>query len=163
MALISCAECGKNVSDKAPACPHCGAPTSDAAIKKYQAQKRWTSNAPVIGVLIFTALVVVSCIAVGSKTKPREWARDDYKSTAISVCKSKIKEAAHDPSSVEFPANDRFEVINGDGPSWQLKVTIRAKNGFGALRLADYLCVVGDIAPQLNGGVTYKALAVPAP
>jgi hypothetical protein len=26
MALMSCPECGKQVSDKAAACPHCGAP-----------------------------------------------------------------------------------------------------------------------------------------
>ena len=26
MALIKCYECGKEISDKAPACPHCGAP-----------------------------------------------------------------------------------------------------------------------------------------
>ena len=28
MALISCAECGKEVSDKASSCPNCGAPIS---------------------------------------------------------------------------------------------------------------------------------------
>lgn len=28
MALIDCAECHKKISDKAAACPHCGAPTS---------------------------------------------------------------------------------------------------------------------------------------
>lgn len=26
MALINCPECGQSVSDKAPTCPHCGAP-----------------------------------------------------------------------------------------------------------------------------------------
>ena len=26
MALIKCYECEKEISDKAPACPHCGAP-----------------------------------------------------------------------------------------------------------------------------------------
>lgn len=36
MALIVCSECGKNISDKATACPHCGTPPavkSTAAIK----------------------------------------------------------------------------------------------------------------------------------
>jgi uncharacterized membrane protein YvbJ len=31
MALISCAECGKEVSDKAASCPNCGAPISGAS------------------------------------------------------------------------------------------------------------------------------------
>ena len=29
MALITCTECGKEFSDKAPACPNCGCPTSE--------------------------------------------------------------------------------------------------------------------------------------
>ena len=28
MALINCSECGREISDKALSCPHCGAPTS---------------------------------------------------------------------------------------------------------------------------------------
>ena len=31
MALIPCPECGKEVSDRAPACIHCGYPLSSAA------------------------------------------------------------------------------------------------------------------------------------
>lgn len=30
MALIACTECNQQISDKAAACPHCGAPTSAA-------------------------------------------------------------------------------------------------------------------------------------
>lgn len=33
MALIICAECGKQMSDKASACPHCGAPYSPAPVE----------------------------------------------------------------------------------------------------------------------------------
>lgn len=28
MAMVNCSECGKEISDKAAACPHCGAPTA---------------------------------------------------------------------------------------------------------------------------------------
>ena len=31
MALINCSECGKEISDKATSCPHCGAPTSNVS------------------------------------------------------------------------------------------------------------------------------------
>ena len=31
MALIKCPECGKEFSDKAPACIHCGCPTPEAS------------------------------------------------------------------------------------------------------------------------------------
>ena len=42
MALVKCSECGAKVSDKAAACPQCGAPVDpasmqqiNAAVKKY--------------------------------------------------------------------------------------------------------------------------------
>ncbi len=35
MALITCQECGKEVSDKATSCPSCGAPISNETNKKY--------------------------------------------------------------------------------------------------------------------------------
>jgi len=34
MALIECSECGKSISDKAKACPQCGAPVSVSALEK---------------------------------------------------------------------------------------------------------------------------------
>ena len=33
MALINCAECGKQVSDLAACCPHCGAPVQNVATR----------------------------------------------------------------------------------------------------------------------------------
>ncbi len=35
MALISCPECGKEISDKAASCPNCGSPINDSANKKF--------------------------------------------------------------------------------------------------------------------------------
>lgn len=32
MALIKCPECEKEISDKAPACPHCGCPLTDDVV-----------------------------------------------------------------------------------------------------------------------------------
>ena len=35
MALIPCYECEKEISDKAPACPHCGAGFGQSALYSY--------------------------------------------------------------------------------------------------------------------------------
>lgn len=32
MALITCPDCSREVSDRAPACPHCGAPIASVSI-----------------------------------------------------------------------------------------------------------------------------------
>ncbi|URX63252.1 zinc-ribbon domain-containing protein [Luteibacter anthropi] len=34
MALIACRDCGKDVSDAAPACPHCGRPVAATVIEQ---------------------------------------------------------------------------------------------------------------------------------
>ncbi len=39
MALIKCYECGKDISDKAPSCPHCGAPQLVSKNKEVKAKK----------------------------------------------------------------------------------------------------------------------------
>ncbi len=36
MALIECYECGKQISDKAPSCPSCGAPAMPPEKKCYE-------------------------------------------------------------------------------------------------------------------------------
>ena len=45
MALIKCTECGKEISDKAEACPHCGCPIS-AMIKPENLKAESTNNGP---------------------------------------------------------------------------------------------------------------------
>jgi hypothetical protein len=40
MALVNCPECAREVSDKAKACPHCGAPVSAAPVLIEQTGKR---------------------------------------------------------------------------------------------------------------------------
>ena len=39
MAMIDCPECGKQISDKAPACPNCGVPVSSVAQAKTPSSK----------------------------------------------------------------------------------------------------------------------------
>lgn len=51
MALVHCSECGKEVSDRASACPHCGNPTSGQ--KKPLGQRSFSTGA---GCLILIAI-----------------------------------------------------------------------------------------------------------
>jgi DNA-directed RNA polymerase subunit RPC12/RpoP len=53
MALIKCSECGKDVSDKAASCPHCGAPLLPAARR---AARPWE----VVGTLLVIGGVIAS-------------------------------------------------------------------------------------------------------
>jgi hypothetical protein len=73
MALIACGECGREVSDKAVSCPHCGAPINRAAAVPVKPQK--TNN---IG--CFTTFVVI----VGALWLLSQCTPDSSRSTATS-------------------------------------------------------------------------------
>ena len=69
MALIKCPECGKKVSDQAPACPHCGNPNiaapaspqnSEAAPAPALKERRSHNKA-----ILVVSVVLVLCLAAG--------------------------------------------------------------------------------------------------
>jgi hypothetical protein len=49
MAIIACPECAKEMSDKAPSCPHCGAPVPISAGTRSAAQKATVFKHPRTG------------------------------------------------------------------------------------------------------------------
>ena len=57
MALIKCSECGKDISDKASACPHCECPLSNAE-QSQKNKKEKGMGAKSTKILIATALIV---------------------------------------------------------------------------------------------------------
>jgi uncharacterized membrane protein YvbJ len=61
MALGSCRECGKQVAQDAPSCPHCGArdpaPTTTGKVKKEAASMlKWLAIGTVIAIIFFAWL-----------------------------------------------------------------------------------------------------------
>ena len=56
MALINCEECGKEISDKASACPHCGVPIQNE-VKPEEISKNSSNNKWAIA--IFLAMVIL--------------------------------------------------------------------------------------------------------
>ena len=73
MALIACGECGREISDRAATCPHCGAPASpeataanedtgqEASPKSTPKKKKGTSK---VAVAVVAALVG-ACVLAG--------------------------------------------------------------------------------------------------
>lgn len=60
MALINCTECGKQLSEKAPACPHCGAPltvTTDSQTPTTSARK-FSTGRLIVAVLLLGVAVL---------------------------------------------------------------------------------------------------------
>lgn len=72
MALISCYECTKEISDSAPACPSCGAPSRQA---KFQHGKKKVGPLKKLAIVIFWGFVgwgVLSALGVINTGQKRE-------------------------------------------------------------------------------------------
>ena len=127
MALTTCSECKHQVSEKAKACPHCGAKLKMGIFKK--------------SLLIFFGLVIVGSIFSESAKSPSEnnnslspeekaaaekaKKRKDEAFTRVVQVLHSIKSAAREPESV------KWENILGDEDANIVCVEYRAKNGFG--------------------------------
>ena len=75
MALIDCGECQKQVSDKAKACPNCGAPIADEAINEVQTIQQTSKalKAQVMIAAVVTAFGLALAITEGGTgAKPED-------------------------------------------------------------------------------------------
>lgn len=76
MALIKCSECGKEISDKASACPHCGCPVATPPVlsqeeqdrqeqtARLQAEERQAAKKKQITALVVAILAILVCAVV---------------------------------------------------------------------------------------------------
>lgn len=164
MALIKCKECGKEISDKAQACPSCGAPqsssvpppltppipnytTAEQQAKMTLAERREFQKAG--GKLLLTTgqkftfavmgfiflFLLVKCVGSTSEDVPEV---KDVRHDAAVACRMFIERNLNDPSSAEFDSPP-IVVDNGSG-IWSVQYRYRAKNSFGAQILTTTIC-----------------------
>ncbi len=103
MAIITCPECGKDVSDKAAACPHCGAPIT-TTVNDRKPSKEEHSSSPILWIalgLVFLAFMFGTSIykeTPEDKQKARERA-------AIKLCWEEQARKSLDPATARFVAS----------------------------------------------------------
>ena len=70
MALIKCRECGREISDQAPACPGCGVPTvTDKVVTTQQTGKGW-KGLQAVGVMMIIVGMVGCMMDSSADTDP---------------------------------------------------------------------------------------------
>lgn len=63
MALINCPECGKSISNKAAACPHCGNPITQIQTEKQAPVKVKKFNVQKLFAVLLTLVSLVALVA----------------------------------------------------------------------------------------------------
>lgn len=142
MALLKCADCGGPVSDKAPACPKCGAPAGRAArgapvaVSGVRRVIRWLGMGMV-------AVVVFSCVyqtALPSGPKAPQAFND---ADANILCRDAIMRFSRDPERTQVPYAQPS--TRGDEAllAWnQSSKMLRMRNGLGLEVPATASCLV---------------------
>lgn len=101
MALISCSECRREISDKAAACPNCGAPVGSAApitnrwaeppVQKKSSIWKWVLGVPIGGFVLM--MIIGSCSGNTPEGESRAASR-----SAIKACWNEQGRKSLDPA-----------------------------------------------------------------
>lgn len=153
--MRTCGECGRECSDRAAFCPHCGAQLGVAG----QAPK-----GPVLasrGVPLWQKVLASGLLAAGvvsCLSKPEKSASEGISvGDAMYLCQQSFKRASKDPERAEVPVV--LPVLSGDeiGFSWGHSTKmLRLRNGLGLEVASSGYCAVSKagkrvVALTLNG------------
>lgn len=66
MSLVSCKECGKEISDEAASCPHCGAPTVWGKKQAKKERRKRRGNVQGAGCLLIILAILLGFTIIGA-------------------------------------------------------------------------------------------------
>jgi hypothetical protein len=166
MAMTKCKECGKDVSDQAVNCPHCGAPQSTAPSTPQKKSGGCLKAVILIGIVVFlgsaflsvffgrqetatmTPAEVAAALHGANAPTPAQVALQaaeaerSQRLNAAGACIMLTQRSLNDPSSAEFPLAQDAGVTKTKDGLWKVSFDGRAKNGFGALMRKTFRCTL---------------------
>jgi hypothetical protein len=116
MALTRCSECSREISDKAAACPGCGAPVTKAAPTPPPPKSIGQKNVGCGTVVIVFVVLGVIFLAILGKINPEDPAvREERQraALAIEICWKDYEKKSLDPGTKRFVASV-CEKMEGD-------------------------------------------------
>jgi hypothetical protein len=186
MALIKCEECGNQISDKAQACPACGAPVNGGLVspsggaiqspvvegQKTSAEKTAQDQKKVqmgclgcLGVVLFFVLISSLMPGKGSDPAgPSASSPSDRSSMAVVQCQNYVRDRLRSPSTADFPWLDHSVTPEGS-ETYLVRSYVDAQNGFGATVRNNYTCKIqysgGDEADQRSWSLLDLSMDTP--
>ena len=158
MALINCPECGKQISDRAEACPNCGCPL---ALQAPSTQSSTPNNASTAQVVQDNAGTSVSGGVKPSQTEKRAFVKSTP-SISLSPAGKQGESTQKVPSwpTIEFKANFR-EGLNSIGGKIIITATqlIFRAHGFNMGDLRDRVFEIRDIVSYKKGFLTFMDIS----
>ena len=141
MSIIACPECGKEMSDKADKCPHCGNPREKGL--------GCFSMGLITIFIIFVALWIASSILINEDKKhPKNHSINDYcnghELLAYGYAEDFVKKKLKSPSSAKFPSasEKKKHTRSTYNCSYKIDSWVDSQNSFGAMLRTKFTCEI---------------------
>lgn len=147
--LVSCEDCGHQISARATACPNCGCPVqaqadNPAAVEPsapaQQAEQKpqpeidpQTQKAANIGCLVIIFVVAFFVFAgVGGGSSSKDWRTEDDSIGAYVMMQTFVERRLKSPATADFPRYSKSRVTRTVGQTYRVSSYVDSENGFGA-------------------------------
>ena len=98
-------------------------------------------------VCVLVAIGIVSAIIEGATKTPAQLKAEmaaERPGSARAACENFVRRHLDDPDSAEFIDRSTWPVIESSPRHFEVTATVRARNGFNALRLGRFHCTLED-------------------
>jgi len=161
MALITCPECKKKISDSAGNCPNCGFELTPDKIEEIKKKEEKSQKGCRIGCLAVIAIIGIlylvnsfsSSNSNSSKKSSRtstsyEVVKNSEWDASVSQVKSWLKANLKDPSSIKYI--EWSTVSKTDDGGFMVRVKYRAKNSFGGFVVENKVFIMNSSGTVLS-------------
>lgn len=135
MALVKCSECGEQISDNSTACVHCGHKTAI----RYSREPEGGCFAGCFVVIFLIYFLFGGCFRATDKPVDSQTQEVVFNSAwdgSVWQADKYLKKIAKDPDSIEYIG---WAPVKKTPEGFQVGVSLRAKNSFGAKVIENYL------------------------
>jgi len=143
--MIKCHECGKDISNIAPTCPHCGVVRFNP-MAQVVAKKKTGKCAMFAAIFIlFFFVIIFSCVGNYYSNRTPEQAQADalqqtqYK--VLSRAEKVVTEELKSPSSASFASFNEAVIKEIKPDTWEVRSYVDAQNSFGA-KIRNYFTII---------------------
>jgi len=162
MALIDCPECGKQVSDSAPSCPHCGyvltqQEDDEEPVYVFPKKRKKISSLGWAVIIIIIVLIIGFLKDCGGDSSDSNKTKYYSSQDAYIEAESFVKKNLKSPSTAEFPgwsiAEKHVKYLSSN--KYSIESYVDSQNSFGATIRTNFSCTILFVG---NGQVQCKDL-----
>lgn len=133
MPLIACPDCGREISDAAPTCPHCGLASFQDRSAREQGGPSLAAKVTIGSLAGLGLLAVVGYLSGPASPSPL---------TAFVDCKNFVERRLRAPATAAFADFEGQRVQDLGGDRFRVTSWVDAENAFGAKLRTIYGCTV---------------------